>query len=177
MAKRGRPAKLTPEIQEEICRVIRAGNYIETAAVYAGIEKKTLYNWMKRGREELERLKNNPKARMRKSEAPYVEFLHAVKKALAEAEVRDVAIIGKAAQECWQAAAWRLERRFPERWGRRLDVKQEVQGQVKIEHDIVRKIVEDPEASELAFKLFERVVQNESGGDGLLPDEREMGTS
>jgi len=48
---------------------------------------------------------------------------------------------------------------------------------VKIEHDIARKIVEDPEASELAFKLFERVVQNESGSDGILPDEREMGTS
>jgi hypothetical protein len=32
--------------------------------------------------------------------------------------VRDLAIIGRAADEHWQAAAWRLERRFPERYAR-----------------------------------------------------------
>jgi len=34
--------------------------------------------------------------------------------------VRDVAIIAKAAAGGhWQAAAWRLERKFPDRWGRK----------------------------------------------------------
>lgn len=27
-------------------------------------------------------------------------------------------LIGKAAENQWQAAAWRLERKFPDRWGR-----------------------------------------------------------
>lgn len=119
MAKTGRPTKLTSEIQNKIVTAIRAGNYIETAAAYAGISKNTLYDWLKRGAREKERLERNPRARIKKSEAPYVEFSDAVEKAMAEAEIRDVAIIAKAAEENWQAAAWRLERKYPERWGRR----------------------------------------------------------
>lgn len=113
-----RPTKLTKKIQEDICRAVRAGNYIETAAAYAGLNKTTLYDWMKRGAREKERVAKNPRAKIRKSEAPYVEFSNAIQKALADSEVRDVMIIGKAAEENWQAAAWRLERKFKDRWGR-----------------------------------------------------------
>lgn len=116
----GRPTKLNQGVQQKIVTAIRAGNYIETAAAYAGINKTTLYDWLKRGAREQERFRKNPKARVRKREAPYVEFSNAVEKALAEAEIRDVAIIGKAAEEQWQAAAWRLERKFPKRWGRQV---------------------------------------------------------
>lgn len=119
MASRGRPSKLTPKIQEEILRVIKSGNYIETACAYVGINKSTFYEWLKRGAREKDRVEKNPRAKVRKSEKPYVDFSNAVEKALAQAEIRDVAIIGKAAEENWQAAAWRLERKFPERWGRK----------------------------------------------------------
>lgn len=124
MGKGGRPTKLTPELQDEICKVIRSGNYIETAAAFAGINKTTLYDWMKRGAREKERIEKNPRAKIRKTEEPFVEFSNAIEKALAHAEIRDVAIIGKAAEENWQAAAWRLERKFPERWGRKVMVKE-----------------------------------------------------
>ena len=115
----GRPTKLTPELQEELVKVIRAGNYIETACAYVGINKTTFYDWMKRGAREKERLERNTNARPKKSEATFVELSNAIEKALAQAEIRDVAIIGKAAEENWQAAAWRLERKFPERWGKK----------------------------------------------------------
>lgn len=116
----GRPTKLNYEVQEKIIQAIKAGNYIETAAAYAGISKSTLYDWLKRGEREKQRVAKNPSYRIRKSEKIYVEFSDAVEKALAEAEMRDVLLIGKAAEEQWQAAAWRLERKFPERWGRRI---------------------------------------------------------
>jgi transposase len=103
-----RPTKLTAEVQERICSCIRAGNYIETAAAYAGIHKDTLYDWLKRG----------AKARS----GIYREFSAAVEKALADSEVRDVSIIARAADTEWQAAAWRLERKFPARWGRKTSV-------------------------------------------------------
>lgn len=119
MARRGRPSKLTPEIQEEILRVIKSGNYIETACAYVGINKTTFYDWLKKGAREKERVAQNPRARVRKDLQKYVDFSNAVDKALAQAEIRDVAIIGKAAEENWQAAAWRLERKFPDRWGRK----------------------------------------------------------
>ena len=103
--KGGRPTKLTPETQKKIVDAIKAGNYMETAAAYAGINKETLHRWLKEG----ERAKSGKKR----------EFSNSVQKALAEAEVRDVVTIGKAAEQNWQAAAWRLERKFPARWGRK----------------------------------------------------------
>lgn len=114
-----RPTKLNFDTHNKIITAIRAGNYIETAAAYAGVNKSTLYEWLKRGEREKQRVAENPRYRIRKSEKPYVEFSNAVEKALAEAEIRDVAIIAKAAEEQWQAAAWRLERKFPDRWGRK----------------------------------------------------------
>ena len=101
----GRPAKLTEDIQETIITYIRAGNYIETAAAAAGISKSTLYFWLKKGRQA--------------KSGKYRVFSDSVQKAIAEAEVRDISIIGKAAEKSWQAAAWRQERKNPERWGRK----------------------------------------------------------
>lgn len=114
----GRPTKLTPELQEELVHVIRAGNYVETACAFVGITKETFYAWLRRAAKERERLTKNPRARLRKSEVIYVEFSDAIKKAQGHSEIRDVMLIGKAAENQWQAAAWRLERKFPDRWGR-----------------------------------------------------------
>jgi transposase len=101
----GRQTKLTPEVQDRIVAALRAGNYQETAARYAGISEDTFYEWLKRGKEE--------------PGSAYSEFSEAVEKAKADAEVRDVALIDKAAHDgSWQAAAWKLERKFPNKWGR-----------------------------------------------------------
>jgi transposase-like protein len=107
----GRPTKLTPEVQESLVQMVRAGNYAETAAAYAGVDKTTLYDWLKRGRAD----------RLADTESPHADFSHAVEKALAHAEITDVLHIGAAAADKahWPAAAWRLERRDPKKWGRR----------------------------------------------------------
>ena len=161
------PTKLNYKVQEKIVQAIKAGNYIETAAAYAGINKSTLYDWLKRGEREKQRVEKNPRYRIRKSEKPYVEFSDAVEKALAEAEVRDVLLIGKAAEEQWQAAAWRLERKFPDRWGRRvLDV--EHKGSLEVKNDDIRRIEQqlekDDESRELLKEFFRR--SKEIGEDG-----------
>jgi transposase-like protein len=101
-----RQTKLTPEVQDRIVAALRAGNYQETAAVYGGISAPTFYRWMEQGADS-------------ESEEIYQEFREAVEKAKADAEVRDVALIDKAAHNgSWQAAAWKLERKFPNKWGR-----------------------------------------------------------
>tara|TARA_Y100000310_G_scaffold216327_1_gene217368 strand:+ start:261 stop:632 length:372 start_codon:yes stop_codon:yes gene_type:complete len=97
----GRPSKLTPEVQENIARAITAGNYQDVAAQYAGISPATFYLWMQKAED---------------GKHPFLEFSEAIKKAHADYEVRNVAIIGSAAQKTWQAAAWLLERRNPDRW-------------------------------------------------------------
>ena len=108
----GRKSKLTPETQEAVCKAIRDGNYNHIAAAYAGIGESTFYLWMSLGE--------------RARSGKYLEFLEAVKKAEADAEVRTVALIETAAHENWQAAAWWLERKHNERWGRK--ERQEITG-------------------------------------------------
>jgi transposase len=103
----GRPTKLTPEVQDKIVAALRAGNYQETAAMYAGVEARTFYRWMERGESD------------GTEDEIYRQFRQAVEKAKADAEVRDIALIDKAAHDgSWQAAAWKLERKFPHKWGR-----------------------------------------------------------
>lgn len=128
---KGRPLKLTEDLQRKIVEAIRAGNYIETAAAYAGVNKSTIYDWLKRG--------------ARGDGAEFVSFSNAVEKALAEAEMRDVLIIGNAAKENWQAAAWRLERKFPERWGRkdRMNIQADVNAKVVFVDDLGDESEED----------------------------------
>lgn len=101
-----RPTKLTPERQEQIIAMLKAGNYIETACAYAGIDPGTFYNWMRRGESA--------------SSGRFFQFFNAVQKARAEAEARNVQVIQKASLDTWQASAWWLERSFPDRWGRRV---------------------------------------------------------
>jgi len=103
----GRTTKLTPQLQETIVNHILRGSYMETAAAAAGIDKTTLYRWLKQGADAIS------------SASPYYGFRHAVESALAEAEVRDLNVVDHAARSgVWKAAAWKLERRAPKRWGK-----------------------------------------------------------
>lgn len=163
----GRLTKLTDEVQGKIVNAIRAGNYIETAAAYAGVNKTSIYEWLKRGAREQERVERTPRARLLKGEEKFVAFSNAVQKALADAEVRDVAIIGKAAESEWTAAAWRLERKFPGRWGRKDRNAVEISGKVEVQGHAAERIINDRDASDLAHRLLERLASDESGGDGL----------
>lgn len=64
-----------------------------------------------------------PPAPFRTEEWPYAVFLYQIEKAQAAAEIRNLTIIQRAAGDgetgSWQAAAWILERKFPDRFGRR----------------------------------------------------------
>lgn len=115
-----RPSLLTPERSQRIAELVSAGNNVDTAAAAAGISEATFYDWMARGRAERERLAAGKRSKPKASEEIYLQFLEAIEKARAEAEARLVLLIHKAAQEprTWQAAAWLLERRTPEKWGR-----------------------------------------------------------
>ncbi|MDM7920622.1 MAG: hypothetical protein QUS12_15895, partial [Methanosarcina sp.] len=91
------------------------------AAVAAGIDEKTFYNWMRKGEE----LKSGI----------YFQFFQYIKECQAKAVELHLKLITKAANEgSWQASAWILERRHPEEFGRRenVNVKAEVETQNNI---------------------------------------------
>lgn len=103
----GRPSKLTPERIARLIDALRAGHTRETAATLAGIGRSTFNAWLAAAKEP--------------SADPELQaFSDAVKSAEIEAEDALLGIIRAATSKHWQAAAWILERRSPDRWGRRV---------------------------------------------------------
>ena len=92
-----RKSKYTPEVIEKLTQALAMGATYELACGYAGIAPSTFYDWIEK----------KP------------EFSETVKGAEGKAAVGWLAKIEKAANNgAWQAAAWKLERRYPEQYGR-----------------------------------------------------------
>lgn len=106
----GRPSALTDIYRvEKVLRLIAQGNYLETACLAAGFNRGTLHDWKQQAKD---------------GNVAAIAFTVAMEKAeaLAEADaVSDVAAAGKAGPQFWAASATRLERRHPDRWGKRQD--------------------------------------------------------
>lgn len=112
----------TQERVRAICKHLRIGAYRKDAVKAAGVSLSTFYNWIERGGKERRHIDSGGKPRKR--ESAYLAAVEAIEKAEAESSLGDLALITRAAQDgAWQAAAWKLERRNPEQWGRqRLDI-------------------------------------------------------
>ena len=139
----GRPPKLTPKIMDDIRLVIRTGNYVEIAALYAGIHKVTLYRWLKIGAQARTKQPGERTAHERSC----MEFCDAVGQAMADSEAESVGRLLRAGttpltrrtttttttedgkvttvereEEVppdWRALAWHLERRHRKHWGQK----------------------------------------------------------
>lgn len=99
------PTKLDETTEAKILAAVRAGCYPTPAVEMAGVHKTTFYSWRERGEA---------------GEEPFASFLDRLKKARAEGHVALVARIRQAADAgTWQAAAWLLERQYPDLWARR----------------------------------------------------------
>jgi len=154
----GRPIKLTPDLQARIVAFLGAGAYVETAAAAAGVSKQTLYNWLSRGAD---------------GEEPFEAFLDAVEKAQGEADIRDLKTIRDAANGgVWQAAAWRLERRHPEQWGRRrVEMTGADGGPVDVKTLTLAEVIEEIAALDAEIAAldteYEKIVEStlQEGGD------------
>jgi len=96
----GNHSKLTPSVRRIVVTAIKKGNTLTTAAQLAGVARNTLWVWL-----------THP-------DPAYRDFQNAVEKAEGDATRTSVSIIRTAAQTQWQAAAWWLERRHHEEWGR-----------------------------------------------------------
>jgi hypothetical protein len=135
-------SKLTPEIHAKIISFVRGGAYIETAAIAAGIGKRTLYDWLVKARDP---------------EAPeeYRAFADDLERAQGEDEIRSVlqieqlanAASAKRTAPCprcrtpvtvsvpslvqLHAVTWKLERKYPERYGNTLRIEHRTRSRVE----------------------------------------------
>jgi hypothetical protein len=99
MGKRGRPPVLTDEKRAQIVALLKLGCSQNMAAEYVGCSSSTIQNTAER----------DP------------EFAEKLRRARGSAEIGWLESIRKAAkkEQYWRAAAWALERAFPERYARR----------------------------------------------------------
>ena len=107
----GRPTILNKNIIDRLCEFISQGNWASTACNAVGIGESTFYSWKDKGERDIQ---NN-------KESVYKDFVEAIKKADAEAEAKVVSRFYEEATNpgSFVAPATYLERRYPERWGRR----------------------------------------------------------
>lgn len=114
MSGKAVPFKMTPETVAKLCTALEQGLPKYLAAAAAGIDQATLNMWRDKGRRGVSEL--------------YIETYQLILAAEARAAERWLRYIDAAAAQpnTWQAAAWALERRFREDFGRVDTVKQTV---------------------------------------------------
>jgi transposase len=148
VVKKGRKSKLDKDRQDKLLKAIRVGNDKKVACALAGISEATLYRWLEQSKEK------NATEQLR-------EFRESFERVEAEAEVLKVSRIAQAADNGrWQAAAWWLERKYPERWAQQTKIKAELSGPdgrpIAISVEEARKIVLE--------------MLNEGEGSGLITE-------
>ncbi len=112
--KRPIPRKLNDGMIKALYEAISRGNYAVVACQLAGIEEKTYYEWLRQADIDIE---NGLTA----EESYYVRLKQSVKEAESKAEDEMVQVVREAATKKreWLPATVFLERRHPDRWGRR----------------------------------------------------------
>jgi len=113
---------LSKDIIKDVEKYIKSGMTQEDCIEYLGIHRATFYNWRKDGL----KLQKLQKEKLTEYEELLLDFIDTLKKAQVENKMRCVGIIQKAAETTWQAAAWFLERRYYEEYGRKDYLKSDV---------------------------------------------------
>jgi transposase-like protein len=113
-------SKFTEENRSAILRYLEAGNTVETACRMVGVHRSQIYRWLKRGEDA-------------RAGTIFRTFYDDVQAAEARAEVRAMTIVQQGMRDDPRWAAWYLERRRPEQWGRRGSVEHPQAGPLVIE--------------------------------------------
>lgn len=109
------PTKLTEQVKLDIAKMLQTGVDAETCARANGVSLRTFQRWVERGLEL--RVRQDEGKRIRAEDRVYLELLDDIEVAMAQAEIRAVGTLDRAAQNgVWQAAAWKLERMFSDKY-------------------------------------------------------------
>lgn len=141
-----RPKLLDDDVREHVLDAIARGATYQAAALAAGISRRTFYRWAERGQEALQQWEET--GEIDPDDEPYLAFAQDLARAHAQGQVANVVRIDRAAEggyvvksrtkryrdpangqlieereddiapPDWRAAAWILERRHPEAFGK-----------------------------------------------------------
>ena len=114
-----RPTKLRADLQESFLDGLKLGLTHKLAAQRAGLGESTYYSWIAKGREAKSGL--------------YREFLDEVMRVEGEAAGELLTQIGQHSKDDWRAAAWILERRHPDDYGKRTELTGKAGGPMQLD--------------------------------------------
>lgn len=116
-----RPTKFTKPRRDKILEAIEYGATYDLAADLAGIDRNTLYYWLRKAKDPT-------------ASQTYKTFLNDIKSARAKCALHDLKTIHQETlQGNWKCAAWRLERRFEYRKDSPVETLEEAIQQEEIE--------------------------------------------
>lgn len=173
-------------IFEKMVELIRAGNYIQVACAAVGISEASYYRAMGYGRDmesdlsewddaedifdlidsgELHAASNRTGLKYSVQDCRMIQFRRAVTRGAAEAEATAVLQLRKQMPQNWQAVVAFLERRFPNRWRKRVEI---VDGETIEDGGIDESVLlSDPKAVSLIHDALERVAALPPGEDPM----------
>jgi hypothetical protein len=172
----GRPTALTPKLAKKLARLVREMGRVEPAARMCGIPPPTVQEWIARG--------ENRHSQGRPPTRAYAAFAAAIEKALGEWEqdrLRNIRAAGKAKPELWAADGWQLERRWPDRYGRKTAVEHtgtitvlEIRGLLLGMISVLERYIPDAGRREVEFGNLLAQARELGGGSVVaLPPPRE----
>lgn len=97
---------MTDQVRERLCEALREGNHLDVSCSYAGIGYSTFRGWL-------------VAAQKSDADRELLDFLEAVTRAMHDFERFAVKSIKDQMPSDWRAAIAMLERRLPQKWGRR----------------------------------------------------------
>ena len=143
-------ARCTREVVGEIVELLEEGHYIETVCDFVGVSQRSYYNWLDKGRAELERLAElvefGEVAVVDPARIPHVVLVQLSARARATAHMKAMRRVTRSAQgrapegADVKASIWFLERSLPHVWGGRQTVDVNVSGGVELELIVERPL-------------------------------------
>lgn len=115
--KTGRKSKLTKALILKLATHIKDGMPYKYAAELSGISEATFFNYLSAAEKACAEITDE--SILSEEDGLFFEFLECIKKAEAEAIEKKMKLMHRHASKKWQAAAWFLERRDPENFGRK----------------------------------------------------------
>src|SRR6185503_13273996 len=117
---RGQPPKIAQAgVKERFLTAIAKGASYQIACGFAGFSYNTLRRWMLKGEALLDLHEETIEAHEDKI---YYDFYCEVKRVESYAALKWLDKVDKASDIHWQAAAWKLERRYPHDFGKVIQV-------------------------------------------------------
>jgi transposase len=168
-ARARHPYKFDKNKAASIIAALTTGAFTEQVADCAGVDPRTVYRWLKKGK-ELSRLDRA----LTDDERAFADFYREAMKSNAQFEIHALASIARDSD--WRAAAWRLERKFPQRWGNRKRVAIEgIDDDERLRKRIAESLAAGTTAKADPVRELYGIVPQDQGQDGAdhpAPSER-----